>query len=86
MLTAKQVKDNGIAFAIGYDAGFAGDRKPNPYRLHSFSHTDYNAGYARGRDDHFEQMRYTHMIEESYDEAFFAEQSADADAETYGRF
>jgi hypothetical protein len=37
-------------FEIGYEAGRAGREFRNPYREGSFSHTDFESGYWRGRE------------------------------------
>ena len=62
------------AYARGYRDGYydAGS-KADEYSPHSFGRTDYESGYESGRNDSFMSSR-------------FAEMSADADAETYGRF
>jgi hypothetical protein len=88
MLSPKTLERAGAAYTRGYYAGHAGESNVNPYRVDSFAHTDFASGHAAGVNDAYWAAKRTEennaRFEAFLNEAHFAEQMADADAEAYG--
>jgi hypothetical protein len=77
MLSPIYLMNASAAFNRGYEDGFDSFRveRTNPYQVGSFSHTDYDAGFAYGVDD---------SLQSRADDAYAAEAYAQADAVYYG--